>query len=54
MALAQGRYWRASLNKTGDGVALEILNGEQVPKQIVLGTRLFTQQNISDGGLAIN
>jgi ribose transport system substrate-binding protein len=34
--------------------ALAILNGEQVPKQIVLGTRLFTAANVAEGGEAIN
>ncbi|UCG89495.1 MAG: substrate-binding domain-containing protein [Gemmatimonadota bacterium] len=31
-------------------VALAILRGEEVPKHIVLGTRLFTQENIGRGG----
>ena len=31
-------------------VALAILRGEEVPKHIVLGTRLFTQANIDRGG----
>jgi ribose transport system substrate-binding protein len=31
-------------------VALEILNGNEVPKHIVLGTRLFTPENVGEGG----
>jgi len=34
--------------------ALAILRGEDVPKTIVLGTRLFTQANVTEGGLPIN
>ncbi|KPK62365.1 MAG: hypothetical protein AMS21_07675, partial [Gemmatimonas sp. SG8_38_2] len=34
-------------------VALAILRGEDVPKHIVLGTRLFTRQNIGQGGEVI-
>jgi ribose transport system substrate-binding protein len=30
--------------------ALAVLQGRQVPKQIVLGTRLFTQANVATGG----
>lgn len=30
--------------------ALKILKGEQVPKKIVLGTRLFTKENVDKGG----
>ena len=30
--------------------ALAILNGEEVPKRITLGTRLFTQGNMAEGG----
>jgi ribose transport system substrate-binding protein len=30
--------------------ALKILHGETVPKEIVLGTRLFDQDNINQGG----
>jgi len=33
--------------------ALAILRGETVPKKIVLGTRLFTRENIAQGGVAI-
>jgi ribose transport system substrate-binding protein len=31
-------------------VALEILAGKPVPKEIVLGTRLFTKANVEQGG----
>jgi ribose transport system substrate-binding protein len=34
-------------------VALQILRGEEVPKHIVLGTRLFTRENIDQGGEVI-
>ena len=30
--------------------ALKILNGEQVPKEITLGSRLFTRDNVDAGG----
>jgi len=30
--------------------ALKILHGEQVPKKIVLGTRVFTKDNVDHGG----
>jgi ribose transport system substrate-binding protein len=30
--------------------ALKILNGEQVPKEITLGSRLFTKENVATGG----
>jgi ribose transport system substrate-binding protein len=33
--------------------ALEILAGKQVPKKIVLGTRMFTKDNVAQGGEAI-
>ena len=33
--------------------ALRILKGESVPKQIVLGTRIFTRDNVDRGGEAI-
>jgi ribose transport system substrate-binding protein len=35
-------------------VALSILRGEDAPKKIVLGTRLFKQDNIAEGGEPIN
>ena len=34
-------------------VALRVLRGEAVPKKIVLGTRLFTRENVAQGGVAI-
>ncbi len=34
-------------------VALAILRGEEVPKHIVLGTRLFTRENVDQGGEVI-
>ncbi len=34
-------------------LALEILRGREVPKEIVLGTRLFTQENVDEGGRPI-
>lgn len=33
--------------------ALKILHGEQVPKEIVLGTRMFTKDNVDQGGEAL-
>ena len=35
-------------------IALKILHSEQVPKEIVLGTRLFDKENVVQGGEAIN
>ena len=34
-------------------VATKILKGEQVPKHITLGSRLFTKQNVDQGGEAL-
>jgi ribose transport system substrate-binding protein len=34
--------------------ALAIFRGEEVPKTMVLGTRLFTQENVASGGQAID
>ncbi|HLZ53509.1 MAG TPA: substrate-binding domain-containing protein [Verrucomicrobiae bacterium] len=34
--------------------ALKILHGEPVPKEIVLGTRLFDKDNVAQGGVALN
>jgi len=34
-------------------LALAILRGEEVPKKIVLGTRLFTQETVAGGGVPI-
>lgn len=31
-------------------IATKVLHGEQVPKRITLGSRLFTQQNVDQGG----
>jgi ribose transport system substrate-binding protein len=31
-------------------VALKILNGEEVPKEITLGSRIFTKENVEKGG----
>lgn len=33
--------------------ALKILHGETVPKEIVLGTRLFTKDNVAQGGAVV-
>ena len=33
--------------------ALKILHGERVPKDIVLGTRLFDKDNVAQGGVAL-
>ena len=33
--------------------ALKILHGETVPKDIVLGTRLFDKDNVAQGGVAL-
>jgi len=56
--VAQGILDATFLYPTGGPEAIEtalaILNGEQVPKQIVLGTRLFTKANVAEGGEAIN
>jgi ribose transport system substrate-binding protein len=34
-------------------IGMEILKGEEVPKWITLGTRLFTKENVDQGGLEI-
>jgi ribose transport system substrate-binding protein len=34
-------------------VALKILNGEKVPKEITLGSRIFTKENVDKGGQPI-
>ncbi|HVP10461.1 MAG TPA: substrate-binding domain-containing protein [Phycisphaerae bacterium] len=34
-------------------VALKILSGEKVPKEITLGSRIFTKENVANGGQAI-
>ncbi len=55
--VAQGILDATFLYPTGGpeaiATALAILRGEQVPKQIVLGTRLFTRANVAAGGQAI-
>jgi len=35
-------------------VALRIRRGESVPKEIVLGTRVFTHENVDSGGEVID
>jgi len=56
--VAQGILDATFLYPTGGqeaiATALAILQGEAVPKQIVLGTRIFTQENVASGGQAIN
>ena len=34
-------------------IALEILKGEKIPKEITLGSRIFTKENVDKGGEAI-
>ena len=36
--------------KEGIDVALKVLKGERVPKTITLGTRIFTKENVEQGG----
>ena len=31
-------------------IALKILAGEEVPKEITLGSRIYTQENVANGG----
>jgi len=56
--VAQGILDATFLYPTGGqeaiAAALAILQGEAVPKQIVLGTRIFNQENVASGGQAIN
>ena len=56
--VAQGILDATFLYPTGGAEAIEaaltILGGGQVPKHVVLGTRLFTQANVAAGGEAIN
>jgi ribose transport system substrate-binding protein len=56
--VAQGLLDATFLYPTGGSEAIEmalsILNGRQVPKKIVLGTRLFTRDNVAAGGQPIN
>ena len=35
-------------------IALALLQGEDVPKHIVLGTRRFTRESVADRGVSIN
>ena len=53
----QGILDATFLYPTGGGeaidLALSILRGEEVPKKIVLGTRLFTEENVTAGGEAV-
>jgi ribose transport system substrate-binding protein len=35
-------------------VIIDMIAGRQVPKHITLGTRLFTKQNVNEGGEALN
>ncbi len=55
---AQGILDATFLYPTGGAaaidVALEILKGNEVPKHITLGTRLFTPENVADGGEPID
>jgi ribose transport system substrate-binding protein len=55
--VAQGILNATFLYPTGGAeaidVALQILNGSEAPKHIVLGTRLFTPENVADGGVSI-
>ena len=52
--VAQGILDATFLYPTGGSeaiaVALDILNGVEVPKHITLGTRLFTPENVDRGG----
>ena len=56
--VAQGILDATFLYPTGGAeaieIALRILRGEEVPKKIVLGTRLFTHENVDAGGQPIN
>jgi ribose transport system substrate-binding protein len=55
--VAQGVMDATFLNPTGGAeaidAALTILGGGSFPKEVVLGTRLFTGENLEDGGEAI-
>jgi ribose transport system substrate-binding protein len=35
-------------------VALDLLAGKKVPKKIVLGTRMYTKENVAKGGVAVD
>jgi ribose transport system substrate-binding protein len=55
--VAQGILDATFLYPTGGAeaidMALRILAGEEVPKRITLGTRIYTRENIARGGEAI-
>jgi ribose transport system substrate-binding protein len=56
--VAQGVLDATFLYPTGGAdaidVALRLLHGEEVPKRITLGTRIFTADNVAQGGEAIH
>jgi ribose transport system substrate-binding protein len=56
--VAQGILDATFLYPTGGDTAvaqaLKILAGQEVPKKIVLGTRIFTKDNVAQGGEAIS
>jgi len=56
--VAQGILDATFLYPTGGAdaidVALRLLHGEEVPKRITLGTRIFTADNVAQGGRAID
>ncbi len=56
--VAQGILNATFLYPTGGAeaidTALKILHGEEVPKRITLGTRIFTAENLAQGGEAIH
>ncbi len=56
--VAQGILDATFLYPTGGAdaidVALRLLHGEEVPKRITLGTRIFTADNVAQGGEAIH
>jgi ribose transport system substrate-binding protein len=56
--VAQGILDATFLYPTGGAeaidVALRLLHGEEVPKRITLGTRIFTDDNVGQGGEPID
>jgi ribose transport system substrate-binding protein len=56
--VAEGVMDATFLNPTGGAeaidAALTILGGGSFPKEVVLGTRIFTRENIAQGGEAID
>jgi len=46
-------YYYPTGGKEAIDIGMKILRGEEVPKWITLGTRLFTGENVHKGGLAI-